>query len=134
MLANGQVRFGGGPEEKGDTAPRLLPTQQKREWGFREAIEELPASEQSTASDKAATPAVVAETASECKRSRSEREQRQAFHAERSDTATSIVCSISPSLAVSKSNHTSSRHVERAFTCSQRRNALKSVPLRLGAI
>jgi len=59
---------------------RLIQRQQKV---IREAIEKLPVPQQTTASEKAATPAVVPETASEYKRSRSEREQRQAFHAER---------------------------------------------------
>jgi transposase len=59
---------------------RLIQRQQKI---IREAIEKLPSPQQATASDEAATPAVVQETASEYKRSRSEREQRQAFHAER---------------------------------------------------
>jgi len=36
MLANGHVRFGGGPEEKGGfTVPRLRPTQREYDSGGR---------------------------------------------------------------------------------------------------
>ena len=59
---------------------RLIQRQQKV---IREAIEKLPVPQQVTTADEGATPAVVPETASEYMRSRSAREQRQAFHVER---------------------------------------------------
>jgi transposase len=59
---------------------RLIQRHQKT---IREAIEKLPAQQQETAMEMPPTPQVVPETASEYKRSRSERERRQAFHAER---------------------------------------------------
>ena len=59
---------------------RLIQRHQKT---IREAIEKLPAQQQETAVEMPPTPHVVPETASEYKRSRSERERRQSFHAER---------------------------------------------------
>ena len=59
---------------------RLIQRHQKI---IREAIEKLPAPRQETAVESLPTPQVVLETASEYKRSRSERERRQSFHAER---------------------------------------------------
>src|SRR5262245_754129 len=59
---------------------RLIQRHQKT---IREAIEKLPAQQQETAMEMPLTPQVVPETASEYKRSRSERERRQSFHAER---------------------------------------------------
>jgi transposase len=59
---------------------RLLQRNQKT---IREAIGKLPAPQQETVVELTVTPQVVPETASEYKRSRSERDRRQSFHAER---------------------------------------------------
>jgi len=59
---------------------RLIQRQQKI---IREAIEKLPAPPQPMTPEKSATLTIVPETVSEYMRSRSAREQRQAFHAER---------------------------------------------------
>jgi transposase len=56
---------------------------QRHQKVIREAIEKLPAPQQEAAVEMTTTPQVVPETATEYKRSRSERERRQSFHAER---------------------------------------------------
>ena len=63
-----------------DAFERLL---QKHQKVIREAVEQIPAPLEATASDEAADSHVVPATAREYVRSRAEQEQRQRFHHER---------------------------------------------------